>query len=288
MDNAISCYRHAIKLCHQSQLCVLYHEMGSLYEKTGDFEEAGHCFMDAGSFRDAVSAFVHSGDLFAAIRASESIPEADKRNADLVLSFLLKLSANQIHVLKVTERSGDSSSSRSAAEKRCDMRRISSINMQDTHVAIRFPVIPLVSEAAAAAAADKRPDGGRSPKPEDELLLMNPDVLSLNITLESLYYFLRDHRNVNSVSERVRSRLASEVDDEEEDEDLLPGSSGSSDAGDEEEGEEEGDEGGEGVEEDGKRVRNEETSIRRRLLNELFARIQEPLQRKLIHDLLKD
>ena len=258
INNAISCYRHAVKLCHQSQLNLLYHELGCLYERTASFDEAGRCFMDAGSYRKAGSAFTQSGDYFSAINAYESIREEEKSNKDLVMSFLLKLSANQVHVLKLSEPSGQGSGA--TAEKRSDMRRVSSINIQDTHVAIKFPVIPLVMDGPA----DKR--GERVLKQEEELLLMNQDVLSLNITLESLYYFLRDYKNVNSVSEKVKNPLAS---DEEED-DIVRNS-------DEEDDEEDGD-----------GVRNEEKLIRMRLLNELFARIRDPCQRKLIHDLLVD
>lgn len=262
INNAISCYRHAVKLCHQSQLSVLHHELGSLYDKIGSYDEAGRCFMDAASYRKAGSAFTRSGDYFSAVGAYESIRDADKSNDDLIMSFLLKLSANQIHVLKLIEPNGGQGSG-PASEKRSDMRRVSSINIQDTHVAIRFPVIPLVADSRSSI-ADKK---DRMVKPEEELLLMKPDVLSLNITLESLYYFLRDHKNVNSVSERVINPLSSTSDEEDEDDNRKS-------------------DGEENDDEDSVEYRNEEKLMRMRLLNELFTRIRDPCQRKLIHDLL--
>jgi uncharacterized protein (DUF2384 family) len=233
-----------------------------MYERIGNHAEAAVCFMDAGSFRKAGDSFIQCKDYFSAITAYESIPESERNNSDLLMSFLLKLSANQVHVLKLIESvPGDEHHQQSGIpEKRTDMRRMSSININDTHVAIRFPVIPLVVGASASLFnSDKKAE--KHLKQEDEIMLMNPDILSLNITLESLYYFLRDHQNVNSVSEKVTNSF-----DPDEDE-----GGHRSDPEDDDDDEEE---------------RNEENLIRMRLLNELFARIRDPCQRKLIHDLL--
>ena len=107
MHNSISCYRQAIKLCHASQVPVLQHELASVLERMAEWSEAGCCFLEAGSFRRATAAFVEAGDLFAAVAACERSPESHRTNDDLVLSFLLKLSSNQVHVLKPIEQVSD-------------------------------------------------------------------------------------------------------------------------------------------------------------------------------------
>ena len=243
INNSITCYRNAIKLCDQSQVNTVYLELGSMYAENGRHEEAGQCFIDSGcrfGYQKAVIQFIKTGNLVAAISACEMIPETDRSNEDRILAYLLKLLANNIHVIRVVQNT---------SSQQDDM------NPQESFCTIRFPVLPLVPYTNGKN-SNRKSSTDKNWKPEEELMLMNEDALSLNIVLESLYYYLRDVRN--SVNSDSNNQVSDSCGDEHTEEN----------------------------EDEGEDVKNEEKLIRNELLNELFARICDPLHRKLIQELL--
>lgn len=255
IDSAVSCYRHALKICHESMVSVVLQEMAKMYQRTGDFNESGRLYFEAGLYPEAASSFIQRKDFIPALTAYEKVQYSDLTAHDLITIYLLKLAANDIHVLKVVSDSrqldmkSNALSQLRLKSRQESMRRLSSVNIPDFFVSISFPVIPLVlpgdqddryqkqipettrqsTTSTSGESSDQTTpttSSGYGSKGYQELLLMNEDTLSLNVLLESLYYLLIEAGSdlkllVNSYASKASSQNSNDnsgdLDDEDDD-----------------------------------------------------------------------
>jgi hypothetical protein len=246
IDSASSCYHHALKICHEPLVPVMLREVAIMYERVNQGSESGSLFLEAGCQRKSASSFLHSNQLIPALNAYEKVPYADLTTHDMISIYLLKLAANDVHVLKVASPQlyMKSSAFSLLRLKSQSMRRLSSVNIPDFFVSISFPVIPLNSavhhqsedltrSAAARPSAmgttDSSDQSAQSTsscgsRGYQDLLLMNDETININVLLESLYYFLIEAGsdlsllvNYSSPSEKDSTNSSTEIEDEEED-----------------------------------------------------------------------
>jgi len=157
IDACVSCFRHSLKISHESVVPSLLHELGRTHERTGDYSEASRVFFEGKHYVDAASSSIQNNDFISALNSYEKIPGNLLTTHDMITVYLLKLAANDVHVLRVVCDHEDYHSSSHLFTNRMSamshislkstrshgMRRLSSVNIPDFFVSIQFPVIPL-------------------------------------------------------------------------------------------------------------------------------------------------
>lgn len=195
LENAITLYRDTIKLGGQEvlegmfkeMLPAIWQELARVYVRVKRFPDAALCYREAGCVIKAAISFIQAGDFASALTCYERASDATFSDEDRITLFLLKLVCHNIYLLR---EPSDRNSPEASASNTPVYRRMNSISVNDSSTLIRFPILP-VSESPLV----NSPAFGKCPRQG-----VTEETTSINVLLESLYYFLRDVRDANQLS----------------------------------------------------------------------------------------